>query len=184
MERTVADVAFDSFSFGHDVLCTDPMDSGARGALERGFHSDGTVLAVGSMPWTSVNVPWIAVQSKRGPNNLDLDQLADASSDNNGSYLVGHDRFDATFDLDADDDSMDLVRSVLSDELCAWAVAADERDGPLTVIFDGPEADSIDAVGHGTTVFVAREVGSDDAFVETMSIAVDLVTELLRAVED
>jgi hypothetical protein len=184
MERTVADVAFDSFTFGHDILCTEPTDGEGRGALERGVRTDGITLAVGSMPWRSANVPWIAVQSKRGANHLELDPLADASSDNNGSCLVGHARFDETFELDADDDAMDLVRSVLTDDLCDWAVDADDRYGPLTVVFDGPEEASNDAAAHGTVVFVAREVDDDDAFVETLAITIDLVTELLRATED
>ena len=184
MKRSVANVAFDSFVFGHDVLCTEPGEGKDSGALERGTRADGITLAVGSMPWRSMAVPWIAVQSKRGRNHLDLDALADASSDNTGSRLVGHARFDDVFDLDADDGAMDLVRSVLTDELCAWALEADERYGPLTVVFDGPEADSQDSAGHGTTVFVAREVGDDDAFIETMAITIDLVTELLRATGD
>lgn len=184
MERSVVDVAFDSFVFGYDVLCTEPGEGEDRGALERGTRSDGITLAVGSMPWRSTAVPWIAAQSKRGDNHLELDALADASSDNTGSRLVGHTRFDEVFDLDADDDAMDLVRTVLTDELCDWAVEADKRYGPLTVVFDGPEAESNESADHGTAVFVAREVGDDDAFVETMAITIDLVTELLRATTD
>jgi hypothetical protein len=181
MERSVANVAFDSFIFGPEVLRTEPGEGDVRGGLERGTRFDGITLAVGSMPWNAADVPWIAVQSKRGGNHLELDPLADASSDNTGSNVVGHARFDEVFDLDADDDAMDLVRSVLTDELCEWAVDADERYGPLTVVFDGPEDGSGE---HGTTVFVEREVRDDDAFVETRAITIDLVTGLLRATTD
>jgi hypothetical protein len=180
MERSVANVAFDSFVFGHDVLCTEPIEGEDRGALERGTRSDGITLAVGSMPWRSATVPWIAAQSKRGANYLELD----ASSDNTGSRLVGHAQFDEVFDLDADDGGLDLVRSVLTDELCGWAVAADERYGPLTLVFEGPETDTNESATHDTAVFVAREVGDDDAFVETMAITIDLVTQLLLATRD
>ncbi len=185
MERTVANVAFDSFIFGHDLLCTEPSEGEDRGALERGTRPDGVTLAVGSMPWRATNVPWIAVQSKRGGNHLELDALADASSANLGSRLVGHARFDEVFDLDADDDAMELVRSVLTDELCDWAVDADNRHGPLTVVFDGPDDESSNSAEHETAVFVAREVDDDDdAFVETMAVTIDLVTELLRSTQD
>lgn len=183
LERTVANVAFDGFIFGHDVLCNEPDDGAARGALERGRRTDGVTLAVGSLPWRPMPVPWIAVQSKRGENHLDLDPLADASGADTGSRLVGHARFDETFDLDADDDGMERVREMLSDDLCDWAVAADGQYGPLIVVFDGAEPESHDAPEHGATVYVAREVSDDQAFVDTLAVTVELVNQLRHATE-
>lgn len=92
-------MAFDAFVFGNDVLCDEPEEGAFRGALERGRRADGVTLAVGSLPWRPMPVPWIAAQSKRGANHLDLDRLADASGSDTGSRLVGHTRFDETFDL-------------------------------------------------------------------------------------
>ncbi len=183
LERTVANVAFDGFIFGQDVLCNEPDEGADRGALERGWRADGVTLAVGSLPWRPMPVTWIAVQSKRGANHLDLDRIADASGSDSGSRLVGHERFDETFDLDADDDGMDRVWELLTDEVCDWAVAADEQYGPLTVVFDGAEPKSHDALEHGATVYVAREVDNNDAFVNTLAVTVELVSQLRHATE-
>ncbi len=176
-------MAFDGFIFGHDVLCNDPKSGADRGALERGRRADGVTLAVGSLPWRPMPVPWIAVQSKRGENYLDLDRIADASGSDSGSRLVGHSRFDETFDLDADDDGMDRVRELLTDEVCDWAVAADEQYGPLVVVFDGAEPESHDSPEHGATVYLARKVDDDDAFVNTLAVTVELVSQFRDATE-
>jgi hypothetical protein len=176
-------VAFDGFIFGHDVVCDEPDEGAERSALERGWRADGVTLAVGSLPWRTMPVPWIAVQSKRGANHLDLDAIADASGSDSGSRLVGHTRFDETFDLDADDDGMDRVRELLTDEVCDWAVAADEQYGPLTVVSDGAEPESHDAVEHDAMVYVAREVDNDDAFVNTLAITTELVSQFRHALE-
>jgi len=184
LERTVADVAFDAFRFGHDVLCNEPAEGHVRGALERGQNADGVVLAVGSIPWRPMPVPWIAIQSNRGANHLDLDSVADSSGTDTGSRLVGHTRFDETFSVDADDDGMDRVRALLSADVCDWAVAADERHGPLIVVFDGPEAASNEALEHDATVYVAREVDNDAAFVDTLTITLDLVEQLRTTLAD
>lgn len=71
---------------------------------------------------------------------------------------------------------------MLNDEVCTWAVAADEEYGPLIVVFDGAEAESSDALAHGATVYVAREV-SNDQDVDTLAITVELVNQLRDATE-
>lgn len=171
LERTVADVAFDDFLFGHGVLCNEAED-GDRGALERGIRVDGVTLAVGSMPWRDMPVDWIAVQSKRGPDLLDLAR-------EKSNEPIGHQRFDNRFVVDADE--IDVVRGVLTDELCDWAVDADDKYGPLIVLFDGAEDETHDDPAHGSAVFVAREVADDDEFVATLDITIELVTAIRSA---
>ncbi len=191
MERSIADVAFDSFVFGHDLLCADSPDAN-RAALERGRRTDGVVLAVGSVEWSDLPPIWIAAQSKRGADHLGLRSdpptggAADPAShvEAGGLPMIGHARFDATFDLDADDDAMGIVRRVLTAELCDWAVDLDERHGPLVVIFDGAEPGGPDEAPHGSAVFVAREVSTDDAFVATLGITTALVDKFRVTVRD
>lgn len=164
----MADVAFDSFAFGHDVLCASAVD-GVHPALERGRRPDGLILAVGSMAWPSLPPVWIAAQSKRSANHLDLD-LAVPDTE------VGHERFDATFFLDVDHEALDVVKGVLTTELCDWAVQFDKEHGPLIVVFDGAEPESADEAAHGSAVFVAREVSTDEEFAATLAITTELVS--------
>jgi hypothetical protein len=173
LERTVADVAFDDFVFGRDVLCNEAAD-GSLGALERGIRADGVMIAIGSMEWREMPIDWIGVQSKRGADHLDLARDRSAEP-------VGHQRFDDRFVVDADD--IEVVRDVLTDDLCDWAVDADDEHGPLIVLFDGAEDETDDDPGHGSAVFVAREVADDSALVATLDITIELVTGLRSALE-
>lgn len=166
MERTIADVAFDAFAFGHDVLCDEPDENGLRVALERGWRADGVVLAVGSMQFGATPIPWVAAQSKLGGNHLDLD----LDHPHDGARCVGLPLFDERFDLDVDIGSMEIVRTVVTDEVADWIVDADDQHGPLIVIFDGAEAEADDHLQHGSAVFLAREVADDDAFVATLAL--------------
>lgn len=120
------------------------------------------------MAWPTLPPVWIAAQSKRSANHLDLDlDLPDP--------VVGHDRFDEAFFLDVDDEAFDLVQGILTKELCDWAVQLDEEHGPLIVVFDGAEPESGYEAAHGSAVFVAREVSNDDEFVATLAITTELV---------
>jgi len=168
LERTVADVAFDSFAFGHDVLCAAPVD-GFHPALERGRRADGVTLAVASLAWPSLPPVWIAAQSKRSDNHLDLDLgVADAE--------IGDSEFDSAFCLDVDDDALDVVKSILTADLCKEAMRFEQDHGPLIVVFDGAEAETHDDAAHRSAVFLAREVSNDEEFVETLAITIELVS--------
>ena len=132
------------------------------------------MLAVGSMAWPSLPPVWIAVQSKRSANHLDLDLDVPGIE-------VGHEQFDDTFFLDVDDEALEIVKDILSEELCDWAVQLEEEHGPLTVVFDGAEPESTEEAAHGSAVFLAREVSNDDEFVATLAITTELVCRFRSA---
>ncbi len=121
------------------------------------------------MAWPSLPPVWIAAQSKRCANHLDLDlDVPDTE--------VGHDRFDAAFFLDVDAEALEVVKGVLTRELCDWAVRFEEEHGPLIVVFDGAEPATGHEAAHGSAVFLAREVSTDDEFIATLAITTEMVS--------
>ncbi len=178
MPRIVSDVAFDQFVFDDRGL-TDR--SGAT--VVRGSNPDGTVLAVGSMPWPDLPVGWVALQSRRAPDLLALagDEMEP----------VGHRNFDDRFAVDADDVS--LFRKRFRTSLRDWLVEFDDEHGPLIVIFDGADADGAETPRRRATdpaedapvaercVFVARIVNDDPAAIATLDVTRELAEHVRAA---
>ncbi len=158
------------------MLCAEPID-GVHPALERGRRADGVILAAASLAWPSLPPVWIAAQSKRSANHLDVDL-------NVPDTEIGNEQFDSAFYLDVDDEALDVVKSILNEDLCEWAVEFEEEHGPLIVVFDGAETESTDAAAHGSAVFLAREVSTDEEFVETLAITTELVSRFRSTAED
>jgi len=184
LPRLVTSVAFDQFVFDERGITS------ADGAsLVRGTGADGTVIAVGSMPWPGMPIEWVAVQSRRSTDLLGLagDEMPP----------VGHRTFDERFAIDADDVS--LFRKLFRTSLRDWLVDFDDDHGPLIVIFDGtadetgghrrratdPPIDdnAPDDPSLVPTVFVARIVSDEDAIAPTLDLTGELTARVRAAVD-
>ncbi len=176
--RVVKAVAFDQY-----VIDARGLQRGDGAVVLRGTGSDGTVLAVAAVPWPEMPVDWVAMQSRRAPDLLGLagDEMEP----------VGHRNFDDRFAVDADDVSE--FRRVFRTSLRDWFVSFDDDHGPLVVVFEAPEP-AVPVPRRRATdpppedppddddplVFLARLVTDDDAVVETLTVASELV-EHVRA---
>lgn len=162
--RSIAAVAFDEFIFEPLALI------GNRSMLERGTSNSGAVLAVGSVPWPQMPIEWIALQPRGAPNHLAVDEEMEP---------VGHREFDEAFAIDADDAS--AFRRLFRTSLRSWMVDFNADNGPLTIIFDGQPADTPSSDEHPSAIFVAREVDSNEALLETLEIATIVASHVRSA---
>ena len=162
--RSIIDVAYDSFAFEPEVL--------VKGAvlLERGVDDAETTVAVASLPWADMAVPWTTLQSHGGADHLGLLETMQS---------VGHPQFDHAYALDTDD--VDEFRNRFLPSTLDWLVRFEQKHGPLTVIFDG-NCDDDDP--HPAAVFVARIVTDDEAFLTTADIAEELLEYLQSSMLD
>jgi hypothetical protein len=151
---SITSVAFDAYVF-ESVHSRD----GVR--LERGEDANGNVLAVGAAKLQTHLGRWIAFQSRRAPNLLDVVEQ---------SHAVGHKGFDDAFIIDTND--MSLVRDKFAVSLCEQLVEIDIAAGPLILIFDPGQDDS-----RLTTLFVAREAKND----EVVAVTINVTLRVLKA---
>ena len=162
--RSIVDVAYDNFEFESEVL--------VRGAvlLERGLDEAETAIAVASLPWADMTVPWTTLQSHGGADHLGLLETM---------QTVGHPQFDDAFALDTDD--VEEFRNEFLPSTLDWLVRFEQKHGPLTIIFDG---NSDDDDPHPAALFVARVVTDDATFLATGDIAEQLLEYLQSAMLD
>ena len=151
---SITSVAFDAYVF-------EPVHSRDGVHLERGEDANGNVLAVGAAKLQTQLGGWIAFQSRRAPNLLNVAEQ---------SHVVGHEGFDDAFIIDTDDIS--LVRDRFAVSLCEQLVEIDIAAGPLIIIFDPGQDDS-----RLTTLFVAREARND----EVVAVTINVTLRVLKA---
>jgi hypothetical protein len=149
----ITSVAFDAYVF-------EPVHSRDGIRLERGEDTNGNVLAVCAAKLQTHFGGWIAFQSRRAPNLLDVVEQ---------SHAVGHEGFDDAFIIDTDDIS--LVRDRFSVSLCEQLVEIDIAAGPLIIIFDPGQDDS-----RPTTLFVEREARNDEVVAVTINVTLRVLT--------
>jgi len=145
---SITSVAFDSYAF-------EPVHSRDGIRLERGEDVNGNVLAVGAASLQHHLGGWIALQSRRAPNLLNLVEQVRPS---------GHKAFNDAFIVDTDD--LNLIRDGFTTSFREQLVDIDASSGPLIIIFD-PGQDDLPQ----TTLFVAREAGNDEVVAATMNVA-------------
>lgn len=151
---SVASVAFDTYVFE-----TVHTRDGIR--LERGEDVNGNVLAVGAVGLRVHLGGWIAFQSRRAPNLLDVVEPV---------HPVGDKVFDDAFLVDTND--INVVRDVFRTSLREQLADIDASAGPLILIFDPGQADP-----PLTTLFVARAARND----EVVAVTINTTERVLKA---
>ena len=155
---SITSVAFDSYAF-------EAVHSRDGVRLERGEDANGNVLAVGAASLQHHLGGWIALQSRRAPNLLNLVEQVRPS---------GHRPFDDAFIVDTDD--LNLSRDGFTTSFREQLVDIDASSGPLIIIFDPGQDDP-----PQNTLFVAREAGNDEVVAVTINVTLRVLQAFIAA---
>jgi len=132
----------------------EPVHSRDGVRLERGEDVNGNVLAVGAAALRTHLGGWIAFQSRRAPDLLDVAEQA---------RPAGQTAFDDAFIIDTD--NLGLFDNGFTTSLRQRLVDIDASAGPLIILFDPGQADF-----PQTTLFVAREARNDEVVAVTINV--------------
>ncbi len=135
------------------------------------MNAAGQIIAAAAVEWAEMPIGWTALQSRRGVDLLGLED----------PERVDVRRFDDAFAVDTDD--MPRFREQIAPAILDWIVWLDEQSGPLTIIFDGVTATDRLRDPDVPTIFVARLVTDDDAFLATAKVAVRLADHLAAMID-